>query len=112
MTGSGWATVAKGVLYISGPMTGYPNHNFDEFNYVEEALKQRGWTVLNPATKGLVLGWKWEDYLKYDLQQVLTSDGLAVLPGWMCSRGACLEVSTAQALGIPVMPWIEWRDQA
>lgn len=98
-------------LYISGPMTGYPDHNFPWFNWVEDALEQMGYRVLNPATKGIVNGWKWEDYLKYDLHQLIDADGVAVLEGWECSRGARLEVTTAQALGIPVMPWIVWRDR-
>lgn len=98
-------------LYISGPMTGYPDHNFPMFDWVEAALQHVGYRTLNPATKGIVPDWTWEDYLRHDLRQVLDADGVAVLDGWECSRGARLEVTTAQALGIPVMSWTLWRDR-
>ncbi|EJH4138871.1 DUF4406 domain-containing protein, partial [Escherichia coli] len=36
-------------IYIAGPMTGYENFNREAFHKAEEALKQEGHTVLNPA---------------------------------------------------------------
>lgn len=35
-------------------------------------------------------------------------DGIAVLPGWECSRGARLEVDVAHALRLPVLPVDQW----
>ena len=32
-------------IYIAGPMTGYPNFNFDAFNEAAAILRDAGWTV-------------------------------------------------------------------
>lgn len=89
-------------LYISGPMTGIKDHNFPAFNRAAEVLRNVGYTILNPADKGIIEGWTWEDYLKYDLNEVLKSDGIATLPGFTWSKGAMLETHVAFAVGIPV----------
>jgi len=37
------------VIYVAGPMRGYDNWNYDAFNKHSEALRSKGWTVVNPA---------------------------------------------------------------
>lgn len=91
-------------FYISGPMSWYPGHNFAAFSAAEGQLLLKGYKVLNPAKRGVIDGWEWQDYLKSDLFMLLEADAVATLTGWQESRGACLEVYVAQALGIPVMP--------
>ncbi len=90
-------------LYISGPMTaiGPPTWNFPAFRQAAAELRLAGYEVIDPSEKGIVAGWEWKDYLRYDLAQVLEVDGLALLPGWRASRGARLEVHVARALEIP-----------
>lgn len=95
-------------LYVSGPMTGIENHNFPAFNAAADRLRDRGFEVVNPADKGIIEGWTWEDYLRWDLREVCLCDGLAMLPGWMGSRGANLEVHVAKALSMPVLPYQAW----
>lgn len=100
-------------LYISGPMTGLPDSNFPAFFEAEAKLRAVGFDIENPAEKGVLEGWTWEDYLKYDLQVMLPCQGLAILPGWEASRGACLEVHVAKALNMPVHAvgiWVSSRD--
>jgi len=89
-------------VYISGPMTGYPDFNYPAFHAAEAALTDRGFEVLNPARHPEQK--TWADYLRLDLADVLTADLLAVLPGWRESRGAALEVHVAHALGMTVLP--------
>ncbi len=96
-------------LYLSGGMTGYPDNNFPRFNEVtDQLISLGGYEVDNPAEKGEVDGWTWEDYLKYDLHQVIDCDGIATLENWRKSKGARLEVKTAKGLGIPVFPYKHW----
>jgi hypothetical protein len=81
-------------------MTGYEDYNFPAFNEATERLEDEGWSVCNPAEKGIVPGWEWEDYLRYDLGELVECDAIYTLPGWEDSRGASLEVHVAKALGL------------
>lgn len=36
-------------IFISGPMTGLKNYNFDKFNEVARLLNQAGYRVINPV---------------------------------------------------------------
>jgi hypothetical protein len=100
------------ILYISGPMAGYPELNHPAFNAAEATLTAAGYYILNPASSDLPPDLGWADYLRYDLRLVLDSDGIAVLPNWEASRGAKLEVEVAQRLGIPVLPLAVWLTNA
>jgi hypothetical protein len=110
-------------LYISGPITGYPEHNRTAFSGAKLALLMAGHEVLNPHDVCTVLDihdckgpcnpseslLPWEDYLRADLvAMLLQCDALAMLPGWEHSRGAMLEHSVAVALGWEVRPWQLW----
>lgn len=89
------------VVYVSGPMTGLPEHNFPAFRTAAAALWAAGFEVLDPSVFGEHVGWSWADYLRRDLPDVLRADVLALLPGWQDSRGARLEVHVARELGTP-----------
>ena len=99
-------------LYLSGPMTGRPAHNFPAFNAAEKELRSAGYEVANPADKGLLDGWEWADYLRHDIVQLLNCDGVATLPGWRSSKGALLEVHIARQLLMPVVSVERWVLQA
>lgn len=94
-------------VYVSGPMTGLPEHNFPAFKAAAAELRAAGYGVEDPADKGIVPGWSWSDYLRYDLGVLVKCDQVATLPGWRKSPGARLEVLVAKALGMPVRPWKE-----
>lgn len=90
-------------IYLSGPMSGLPDHNYPAFNEVEKVLTSYGWEVVNPASNfnGATDRHR-ADYMRLDFTHVLSVDTLFVLPGWEKSRGARVEVLMAQELGIPV----------
>lgn len=94
-------------VYISGPMTGVPGHNFPAFAEARKQLRAEGFTVLCPAEAGEVDGWTWEQYLKRDLAMVLDADAVVALPGWENSRGARLEVHVAGELSLPVVDFAD-----
>lgn len=99
-------------IYVSGPMSHYPGHNFEAFAYATKLLQDAGYDVHDPGEFGIVDGWEWADYLRKDLKDVLEVDGIATLDNWQCSRGAVLEVHVAQALGMPVLPIDVWLTNA
>lgn len=91
-------------LYISGPMTGIPDYNYPFFNNVAVALRALGFDVVNPAelhpNPGSV---SWEECLREDIAALMYCDTLVLLPGWMGSKGANLELQVAQSVGIDVL---------
>ena len=91
-------------VYISGPMTGRPDKNIDEFNKAEDLLLKAGYEVLNPTSNGLADTALYEDHMRADLRMLTMADALAFLPDWEKSRGARLEIEIAHLLNIPVRP--------
>lgn len=90
-------------VYISGPMTGFPDFNFPAFNAAAERWRHAGWDVINPAEEfeGRT-DLEREVYLRRDIENLLRVDGLALLPGWADSKGARLELAIAQELGLSI----------
>ncbi len=88
-------------LYIAGPMSGIPDFNYPAFRAEAERLRALGFEVENPADNPEQKDWA--SYLRVALVQMLSCDLVALLPGWQQSRGACLEVHVAKALGMPVL---------
>lgn len=89
-------------VYLSGPMSGYPDHNFHAFHEARKCLQAEGLTVVCPAEAGLVDGWEWEDYMRRDIVMLMDCDAMVMLPGWEDSRGARLESTIAWQLNMEV----------
>lgn len=96
------------IIYIAGPMTGLPEFNYPTFVATAQKLRRAGFTVLSPTENGLPPSAPWERHMRRDLRLLLDCQGVAVLEGWGASKGALLEVSVAQALGMPVRTVDEW----
>ena len=90
--------------YISGPMSGYPEHNASQFKLAAKMLRERGYEVCNPIEFDEEPGVAWSDYLRKDIRALMDCGGVITLPGWQESRGASLEVHIAHALGMTVLP--------
>ncbi len=89
-------------IYISGPMTGYPEYNYPAFNAAENYLQIFGYDKIeNPAKNPKQQCW--EDYMKVALAQMLTCDTVVILPGWDKSKGAREEIRIANLLKMPVI---------
>ena len=93
------------IVYIAGPMTGLPDLNYPAFNAAEEALTAAGHAVLNPARNGSIVGSNaWQQYMRLSIAQVLQAEAVALLPGWVNSRGATLERRIGKALDLQIGP--------
>ena len=90
-------------VYISGPMSGMPEDNYPAFNAAAEKLKAMGLDVENPAEKGKVDGWSYQDYLRYDIRKMCDCDAVYFLTGWQMSVGAKFEYEVAEKLGLIMM---------
>lgn len=103
-------------LYIAGPMTGIEDYNYPAFNRAELALRRRGFDVLNPVDseeewEGEYQQAPWDWYLRRALRMLTYAEGVALLPGWHNSRGAGLERTVADRLGMPSKPLHEWLEE-
>ncbi len=99
-------------LYIAGPMTGLPEYNFPAFFTAEDALRDVGYQVMNPARYTTNLGPITDETVakskRWDIRALSSVDGVAFLDGWEMSEGACLEREVAIWLGLPVYPLKTW----
>jgi nucleoside 2-deoxyribosyltransferase len=101
-------------LYIAGPMTGYPLHNWPAFDREAELLREAGYEVINPTecngTYEEALRKPYEECLKNDIKAMLECDALALLPGWENSPGAVFEREIARRVGMVAESAYLWRD--
>ena len=93
-------------VYIAGPMSGYPGHNFDLFNAAAAQLRALGHDVLNPVDINPDPGTPWNECMRKDIEALMTCGTVALLPGWEASRGACLEVHIAKEFRLNVVPFV------
>lgn len=102
-------------IYIAGPMSGYPNFNFDAFYAAAKIFEELGWTVFNPANKeGETLseaskvngdhiqaqkdGFDFRSVYTWDVNKVIEADAIFMLDGWEASLGAQGELAVARAM--------------
>lgn len=106
-------------VYLAGPMSGIPEHNYPAFFEGEEILEAMGYDVVNPARLDaltteeiLQTQGKTPDeirdllplYLRRDFKELVHCDGLVLLDGWAYSAGANAELGVARWMDLPV-----WR---
>ena len=98
-------------IYLAGPMTGYPLYNYPAFHAAAAQLRAQGHVVLNPAELDLDegfdpsrtledQGFDWAEVMERDLQALVTTQAIALLPGAQGSTGAMAEYEVARALGL------------
>ena len=117
-------------IYISGKMTGMPDHNIPAFNAAAKRLREQGHFVINPAELSALFGTPEEiadsfavlynahyrdnpilarqvgiakSILDADLAAVRSCDAIYLLRGWEQSRGAKKELAEAIRCGLEVM---------
>lgn len=98
-------------VYLSGPMTGYPDYNRQAFVEAAARLRSWGYEVHSPVESNLETYGSWEEAIKHPWQEHLARDVIAVpscdvialMRGWQASKGANLELRIARELGFPVI---------
>lgn len=98
-------------LYLSGPMTGYPDQNFPAFHATATALRANGYDVINPAELNpsdppddpAEFKHFYDACLRADLRAMMDCDAIALMDGWHNSNGANLELHVAHRVGMEVL---------
>lgn len=91
------------IVYVAGPMTGLPDFNYPAFWAAAAELRARGFDVRCPTDNDDgSQGKPWDFYMRAALRTLVDCDEIVLLPGWEASRGARLERTVAEALGMRV----------
>jgi len=113
-------------IYLAGPMRGYPEFNFPTFHAAAAMLRAQGHFVFSPAERDIARhggkdiskgnatgdeavaakehGFNLREALCDDLTFICKeAECIAMLPGWMGSKGARAEKATAEALDLAIM---------
>ena len=96
-------------IYISGKITGLEKEVYTkQFARAEAFYKTSGFDVVNPVTIGEEIlknnpKAKWEDFMKEDLKALKTCTHIVLLEGWEESKGAKMEKTEAEKLGLEIM---------
>lgn len=99
-------------IYIAGPMSGLPEFNYPAFAAAAAALRMAGYEVASPHEVDVSdvseADRTWTLYMRRCIPMLLSCDAVALLPGWIRSRGAMLEFRIAVALGMECRSVEKW----
>ncbi len=106
-------------VYLSGPITGKPNLNIEEFEKYEQKFKNLNYEVVNPHklfTKEKIdeMNLKLENkeitfeefhayFMRRDIKEMMDCDFVALLKGYENSKGANIEVYIARNINMPIV---------
>jgi radical SAM superfamily enzyme len=94
------------ILYTSGPISADDEAtkaaNIAAFREAEAALRAAGYTVVSPLDNGLPAESTWAQHMRADIVLMMGCDAVALLPGWVQSRGARVEARLAESLEMRV----------
>ncbi len=83
------------IIYVAGPMRGYPNNNFKAFDKAKEKL-MHFYEVITPADSARQHpDAKEHEWIRRDIEMVLKCDAIYMLNGWERSMGARAEHAIA-----------------
>lgn len=86
------------MIYLSGPMTGYPEYNYPAFAAAAARLRALGCAVISPHELNRP-GRNWWFCMAVCLWHLRRCQSVYLLDGWKRSKGARLEVAVAILLG-------------
>ena len=94
-------------IYLSGPMKGYPNHNYPLFNAAAKQLRAAGYIVYNPAEfehacEAFPIRRAFAEYAKFICEE---ADAIVLLPAWSASLGVSAELALAKNCGLKVVEY-------
>jgi hypothetical protein len=94
----------KQTMYISGKITGEPNLNKFKFEAAEAKVIQMGYIPVNPhkLDHSENVFKKWFLYMRVCLRSLTACDLVVALDDYKRSRGAIIEIWSAEWMQIPV----------
>lgn len=95
-------------LYLSGPMTGMPNENFELFEKAQKYYEGLGFDVINPHylaahTRLIHEIPAYKNFMGEDIRALSICDVIAFLPDWHNSAGCRVEFIFAKTTDIQLI---------
>ena len=102
------------LTYLAGPMTGIKDYNYPQFNQAAQWLRAQGHNVINPDELHKDTHQPWAHYMRADIKALANCNTIAMLPGWVDSKGARLEQHIATLLEMETiyLTGNEWAEVA
>ena len=98
-------------LYVSGPVSGKTRSEaVGDFERAAKLLVSHGYATSVP-TRFVEPTASHATAMRKCIAELLRCDGLAMLPGWRRSAGACLEVAVATACGMDAQAFEAWLER-
>jgi hypothetical protein len=89
-------------VYVSGPITNIADLNRPAFDRAAAELRAAGHEAVNPLDI-CAAPVSWTDAMRVDIVELVKCDAIAMLPGWLQSKGAQLEHHIAEQLDMQRM---------
>lgn len=109
-------------LFIAGPMRGYEYYNAEAFGIAAAQLRDHGYDVVSPVELDRAKGFDhYRDiaapilvlrFQEATIKALRTCEGVALLSGWLKSKGVADEIAVAKTMGIPYWPVADWIRRA
>lgn len=95
-------------IYIAGKVTGLPaRETYLKFKKAELSIAASGFSAVNPIEVVNDENARWDVAMKVCIKALLDCDAVLILPDWMRSKGAKLEVEICDQLKIPTFNNLE-----
>ena len=88
-------------VFIAGKVTGTTDY-IERFERMEKELEELGLEVVNPVKETRYLGddAPWVEYMRVTIPLLCACDAIYLMPDWIDSNGAALEMLVADGLGL------------
>ncbi len=97
----------KKKIYLSGPITSLPLEDARAiFLEAEEFINRLGFIPVNPMKNGLAPEQPWAEHMKKDITMLLECDSVCMLPNYIKSKGAMLEMNIAELFSMDIFQYV------